>query len=209
MGDNPKQSRVRRRRVQHHPSIKISHLKEMGLLKPSERTRYDFPGAVRSAFTCDLREKAYDHGGYIFVIEYDTVMQFLSLVARKAGRGLRYYFRDENDVVCEHLYPWHGHYVSRKTAGLAYLSQIQSPLERKIAKAKRISWDVLGKPGRGPARGRSREKKLAKLEMVRAELDDLSKLIMRERRKPRRPRKEEVLRALALTEAAKKRSELD
>jgi hypothetical protein len=202
MGNNQtKLPRVRRARVQEVRSIRISHLRAMGLLKPGERTRHLFPGAANFAYCCNMHDEP-----HCLCIEDGSVVQIIRLVTRKTGRGLRCYFQDRNGIVCEKLYLHQGHYVSRQTAGLAYLSQVQNKLDRTIARAKRISWAILGKPGKGPARGRSRERKLAKLDIAKTELEKISKIIERERRKPRRTRKGEVLRALSLASTAKESS---
>lgn len=187
-----KNPRVSRKRVQHFHAIRISHLRALGLLKPGEQTRHVFPSSVHSAYSCYLRPGA----PYVCVIEYADILQIIGLVTRKVGRGQRYFFRDENGIVCEKLYPYKGHWASRQTAGLAYVSQTQSRLDRMIAKANQISHDVLGKRGKGPARGRSREKKLALLGVLKTELEGLSKIIERESKRPRRPKKEKVSDAL-------------
>lgn len=121
---------------------------------------------------CDLTKEP-----FLFSLHLPGCLdQRIELIARKVGKGLRWFFKEEvTGIVCTKLYldkttlRW----VSRQTAGYAYRSQSKGKLDRDLAAARALRLKIEGGGKKGPARGNSRRQAHAKLERVNLELENV------------------------------------
>jgi len=126
--------------------LTIRRLRMLNLLLPGRRTqtRLENCGAVED-WICDLTTDQ----PFFAVSHSPHFIQFVSLVVRTVGREQRWFFCEgEQRVVCQKLYPFEGRYVSRKTAGLGYLSQLKSSPWRQSDQISTINADDHGSRGR-------------------------------------------------------------
>lgn len=162
--------------------MSIAELKKWGLLRMGQfRTRNE-GGAV---YMCDLTKEP-----FFFSLHLPGCLnQRIELIARKVGKGLRWFFKEEaTGIVCTKLYldKTKTRWVSRQIAGYAYRSQSKGKLDRDLAAARALRLKIEGGGKKGPARGNSRRQAQANLERVNLELENVRATLRKDAARRRR-----------------------
>jgi hypothetical protein len=98
----------------------------------------------------------------------------LPLVSRPLGRSLCWYFREPTGELVRIIYFTDDGYGSRRTVGALYASQLRDKIFGHLLQINKLVLAIDGDHyGRiGPARGSSREKKIARLRKIYTEVRD-------------------------------------